>query len=90
MIADALIFAELNDENIIHVHILCFITHQIVVDDNEEAFQKLKSIIRNIVNSQKNQQPMFDIDFTNLKYYPTVKKRLIKIQNEIGAPKLFN
>ncbi|XP_028041535.1 uncharacterized protein LOC114251455 [Bombyx mandarina] len=62
----------------------------IVVDDNEEAFQKLKSIIRNIVNSQKNQQPMFDIDFTNLKYYPTVKKRLIKIQNEIGAQKLFN
>lgn len=59
------------------------------MDDPEKAFRKAKQIIRDIVNGQCLLQPMFDIDFANLNHYPTVKKRLDSIRQQIAPRRLF-
>lgn len=60
-----------------------------ITDNPDEAFYKAKEIIHNIFNSQPNLKPMFDIDFANLKYYPTVEKKLDRICKEIAPQRLF-
>lgn len=59
------------------------------MDDPDAAFNKVQGIIRDIVNSQKNLKPMFDIDFANLSDYPTVEKRLESISKQIAPQRLF-
>lgn len=59
------------------------------MDNPNEAFLKMKGIVRNIVNLQNTFAPMFDIDFTNLKYYPTVETRLESIRQQIAPQRLF-
>ncbi|KAG6443319.1 leucine-rich repeat and guanylate kinase domain-containing protein isoform X3 [Manduca sexta] len=61
----------------------------VYMDDPEEAFIKVKRIIREIVESQVNIKPMFDIDFANLNHYPNIEKRLIDIRNQIAPQRLF-
>ncbi|KAL0871209.1 hypothetical protein ABMA27_004981 [Loxostege sticticalis] len=61
----------------------------VITDNPDEAFYKAKEIIHNIFNSQPNLKPMFDIDFANLKYYPTVEKKLDRICKEIAPQRLF-
>ncbi|XP_063365873.1 uncharacterized protein LOC134654338 [Cydia amplana] len=75
------------------IHRLCpgLFHDTIALDDPKEAFRKAKSIIRDIVNSQKVLGPMFDIDFANnLDYYPTVKQRLEDIRREIAPQQIFH
>lgn len=62
---------------------------QVTMDNPDAAFKKAKTIIRNIVNSQKSLKPMFDIDFSNLKSYPTVEKKLKIICKQIAPQRLF-
>lgn len=62
---------------------------QVTMDDSKKAFKKVKKIIREIVESQKNFKPIFDVDFTNLKYYPTVEKRLTDIREQIAHQRFF-
>lgn len=59
------------------------------MDNPDEAYKKVKDIIRDIVNSQSTFQPMFDIDFTNLKHYPNVEGRLESIRQQIAPQRLF-
>lgn len=59
------------------------------MDDPDAAFKKAKIIIRNIVNSQKSLKPMFDIDFSSLKSYPTVEKKLEIVCKQIAPQRLF-
>ncbi|XP_061718602.1 uncharacterized protein LOC133526138 [Cydia pomonella] len=75
------------------IHRLCpgLFRDTIALDDPKEAFRKAKSIIKDIVNSQKGLGPMFDIDFANnLDYYPTVKQRLEDIRQEIAPRQIFH
>nr|XP_026495772.1 uncharacterized protein LOC113400431 [Vanessa tameamea] len=58
------------------------------MDNPDAAFKKIKIIIRDIVKSQKNLKPMFDINFTNLNY-PILEKRLMRICKEIAPQRLF-
>ncbi|CAH2092935.1 unnamed protein product [Euphydryas editha] len=61
----------------------------VAMDNPDEAFQKIKIIIKNIVNSQKMFKPMFDVDFANLKSYSTVEKKLKNICKQIAPQRLF-
>ncbi|XP_050348175.1 uncharacterized protein LOC126772039 [Nymphalis io] len=58
------------------------------LDNPDAAFKKMKTIIKNIVNSQRNLKPMFDINFTNLNY-PVLEKKLMSIYKEIAPQRLF-
>ncbi|XP_032518923.2 uncharacterized protein LOC116771232 isoform X2 [Danaus plexippus] len=58
------------------------------MDNQNEAFKKLKNIIKNIVHSQKDLKPMFDIDFANMDH-PIIKKKLASICSEIAPQRLF-
>ncbi|CAK1555758.1 unnamed protein product [Leptosia nina] len=59
------------------------------MDNTEAAFLKVKKIIKEIVSSQKNLKPLFDIDFTNIHNYPGMKERLADICKEIAPQRLF-
>lgn len=59
------------------------------MDNADEAFAKMRGIIKNIVKSQRTLKPMFDIDFPNLEDYPTVQKKLNSIRNQIAPQQLF-
>lgn len=59
------------------------------MDNPDEAFIKVKNIIRSIVNTQKIFKPMIDIDFVNLNHYPTVEKRLSNICKQVAPQRLF-
>lgn len=59
------------------------------MDNQDLAFKKMKKILHNIVNTQKNLEPMFDIDFTSMENYPTVQKRLDEICEHLGSKTLF-
>ncbi|CAH0589042.1 unnamed protein product [Chrysodeixis includens] len=61
----------------------------VMMDNADEAFVKVRGIIKNIVNSQSTLKPMFDIDFPNLEDYPTVQKKLNLIRKEIAPQQLF-
>ncbi|XP_047992750.1 uncharacterized protein LOC125231347 [Leguminivora glycinivorella] len=82
----------LRDEyEVIHRLIPGLFHDTIALDNPKEAFRKAKSIIKDIVNSQKGLGPMFDIDFANnLNYYPTVKDRLEEIRQEIAPRQIFH
>ncbi|XP_059052666.1 uncharacterized protein LOC131847195 isoform X6 [Achroia grisella] len=56
----------------------------VLMDDPDEAFHKVKKIIHDIVDSQPQFKPMFDIDFANLNCYNSVKKKLANIINQIA------
>lgn len=58
------------------------------MDNQYEAFKKLKTIIKDIVHSQKDLKPMFDIDFANMDH-PIIKKKLASICSEIAPQRLF-
>lgn len=60
-----------------------------MMDNVDEAFIKMRGIIKNIVKSQSILKPMFDIDFPNLEDYPTVQKKLIQIRKQIAPQQLF-
>lgn len=60
-----------------------------ITDNRNEAFNKLKRLIKEIVNRQKNYKPMFDIDFANMENYPTVQTKLAKICKQIAPQQLF-
>lgn len=59
------------------------------MDNPEQAFIKVRRIIRDIVNSQKTLKPMFDIDFAHFRAHTTVQKKLTRIRNEIAPQQLF-
>lgn len=60
------------------------------MDDPDEAFNKMKRIIRDIVKSQNKLRPMFDIDFTKMdKYYPTIQKKMNSLCNQISPQRFF-
>ncbi|CAH1639152.1 unnamed protein product [Spodoptera littoralis] len=61
----------------------------VAMDDPEQAFIKVRRIIRDIVNSQKSLKPMFDIDFAHFRNHPTVQKKLSKIRQQIAPQQLF-
>ncbi|XP_026726038.1 uncharacterized protein LOC113492643 isoform X2 [Trichoplusia ni] len=61
----------------------------VMMDNADEAFAKMRGIIKNIVKSQSTLKPMFDIDFPNLEDYPTVQKKLNSIRNQIAPQQLF-
>ncbi|XP_059052661.1 uncharacterized protein LOC131847195 isoform X2 [Achroia grisella] len=58
--------------------------NKVLMDDPDEAFHKVKKIIHDIVDSQPQFKPMFDIDFANLNCYNSVKKKLANIINQIA------
>ncbi|XP_068618060.1 uncharacterized protein [Battus philenor] len=60
----------------------------ISMDKPDFAFKKMKKIIHNIIDMQKNLHPMFNIDFANMNY-PTVQNRLKKICQQIAPNRLF-
>jgi hypothetical protein len=62
----------------------------VATDNPDDAFNKLKNIIQNIVKLQSIAQPMFDIDFANLPHYPTVESRLNSIRKQIAPQRLFH
>lgn len=60
------------------------------MDDPDAAFVKVKKIIKDIVLSQPNLKPMFDIEFSNMdKQYPFIAKKLADIANDIAPMRLF-
>ncbi|XP_038222621.1 uncharacterized protein LOC119840180 [Zerene cesonia] len=61
----------------------------VTMDNPDKAFNKMKKIIRDIVNSQKNLKPMFDVNFTSSKYLPTLKDKLAAIVTQIAPQRLF-
>ncbi|XP_045500755.1 leucine-rich repeat and guanylate kinase domain-containing protein-like [Colias croceus] len=61
----------------------------VTMDNPDKAFKKMKKIIQNIVNSQKNLKPMFDVDFTSPKYLPAIKDKLATIVTQIAPQRLF-
>ncbi|XP_031764856.2 uncharacterized protein LOC113516207 [Galleria mellonella] len=61
----------------------------IMMDDPNESFHKAKKIIHNIVNSQPQFKTMFDIDFANMNYYKSIKKKLASISKQIAPQRLF-
>ncbi|XP_072945126.1 uncharacterized protein [Epargyreus clarus] len=60
------------------------------MDNPSAAYHKLKRIIREIVQSQKNLKPMWDIDFANMDDYPIVETRLQNIRKQIASQRLFH
>lgn len=63
---------------------------QVSMDDPDAAFLKMKKIIKDIVNSQPNLKPMFDIEFSDMdKEHPFIKKKLADISNVIAPMRLF-
>lgn len=58
------------------------------MDNHDAAFKKLKNIVKDIVASQKNLKPMFDIDFANMKH-PLLERKLAKICRQIAPQRLF-
>ncbi|XP_049875914.1 uncharacterized protein LOC126373721 [Pectinophora gossypiella] len=75
-----------------HIHRKCpgLFWDTITMDDPEQAFKKAKRIIKDIVNSQPDFKPMFDINFTMLtKDYPTIKKKIATIANNIAPRRFF-
>ncbi|XP_050682078.1 uncharacterized protein LOC126977353 [Leptidea sinapis] len=61
----------------------------VTMDNPEKAFKKVKSIIKNIVNSQKCLKPLFDIDFSNIEKYPISQNKLSEICKQIAPQQLF-
>ncbi|XP_045774503.1 uncharacterized protein LOC123873628 isoform X2 [Maniola jurtina] len=61
----------------------------ITMDNPEAAFKKMKTVIKNIVNSQPDLKPMIDIDLTNMKNCSIVKKKLANIHSQIAPQRLF-
>ncbi|XP_053610888.1 uncharacterized protein LOC128675477 [Plodia interpunctella] len=59
------------------------------MDDPEEAFCKVKRIIKDIVTRQPNLSPMFDIDFASMTNCHVIQKKLIKIRDQIAPQRLF-
>lgn len=59
------------------------------MDDPDQAFYKVRGIIKEIVNSQKLLKPMFDIDFASMKQYTIVQKRLAEVRKQIAPQRLF-
>ncbi|KAF9416801.1 hypothetical protein HW555_005931 [Spodoptera exigua] len=62
----------------------------VAMDDPDQAYIKVRRIIRDIVNSQKTLKPMFDIDFAQYKEHPTVQRKLTKIRSQIAPQQLFH
>lgn len=63
---------------------------QVSMDDAEAAFQKVKRIIKDIVNSQPKLKPMFDIEYSDMdKQHPFIKKKLADITDAIAPMRLF-
>ncbi|XP_045522711.1 uncharacterized protein LOC123713195 [Pieris brassicae] len=58
-------------------------------DNSEVAFAKTKRIIKEIVNSQNQLKPLFDIDFSNLTNYPNMEEKLTAISRQIAPQRLF-
>ncbi|XP_026321619.1 uncharacterized protein LOC113231510 [Hyposmocoma kahamanoa] len=59
------------------------------MDDPDAAFLKVKRIIKDIVNSQPNLKPMFDIEFSDMDKQPIIKKKLADITKTIAPVRLF-
>lgn len=60
------------------------------MDNSEAAFQKMKRLLKSIVEAQQDLKPMMDIDFNNIKNCPIAKKKLANICNQIAPQKLFH
>lgn len=61
----------------------------ISMDDPNEAFYKMKQIIKDLVNSQHTLKPMFEIEFTDFEDYPNYQERLMNIKEKIAKHRLF-
>ncbi|XP_013199341.2 uncharacterized protein LOC106142207 [Amyelois transitella] len=59
------------------------------MDDPNEAFRKIKAIIKDIVMNQPNLSPMFDIDFANMNHCHIIQKKLAEIRKQIAPQRLF-
>lgn len=65
-----------------------FFNPQVSMDNPDLAFKKMKRIIQDIVNSQKELGPMFDTDFSNMNH-PIIQNRLKAICSQIAPRQLF-
>ncbi|CAH2261612.1 jg13669 [Pararge aegeria aegeria] len=61
----------------------------VTMDNPETAFYKMKTLIKHIVNSQQDFKPMINIDLTNMKNCPIIKKKLANICKQIAPQRLF-
>lgn len=63
---------------------------QVNMDKPDEAFLKVKRIIRDLVNEQNKLKPMFQLDFANMKlYHPIIGNKLTNIRKMIAPRRFF-
>ncbi|XP_013148228.1 PREDICTED: uncharacterized protein LOC106110838 isoform X2 [Papilio polytes] len=77
-----------DDYEDIHRKIPGLFWNTVSMDNPDLAFKKMKRIIQDIVNSQKELGPMFDTDFSNMNH-PIIQNRLKAICSQIAPRQLF-
>ncbi|XP_052743553.1 uncharacterized protein LOC112056183 [Bicyclus anynana] len=60
----------------------------VTMDNPDDAFHKMKRLVKNIVNSQLHFTPMMDLDIANSNC-PIVKKKLENIRSQIAPQRVF-